>query len=52
MEDTDALHLVFFRVHDTQFALIATAEQIAHDGTSGLVGVVGAADDDDALWVE
>ena len=51
MEDAEALHLIFLRVHDTQFALIATTEQIAHDGTSGLVSVVRAADDDDALRV-
>ena len=52
VEDGEALYLVFLWVDDTQFALIVAAEQIAHDGTTRLMGVVRAADDDDALRVE
>ena len=54
----DVLHVVkgfqsldgiLFGVDDTELALIVSAYQIAHDGATGLVDVVGAANDDDAL---
>ena len=47
----DALHLVLLGVDDAQRAHIATLYEVAHDGSTGLVDVVGAADDDDAPWV-
>ena len=47
--DTDALHLILLGVDYSQLALIATAYQVAYDGSSGLVHIVGAADDNDAL---
>ena len=40
VEDLDALHLVFLGVDDAQYALIAALNNIAHDGSPGLVHVV------------
>ena len=44
----NALNGVLLRVHDAEFALIASAEQITHNRATGLVHVVRAANDDDA----
>ena len=52
VEDLDALNLVFLRVDDTQCSLIAALYDIAHDGSPGLVYVVGAAYDNNRLGVE
>ena len=51
MEHLDALHLVFLGINNTQRAFIAAVQNVAHDSSSGLVRVVRAADDDDALRV-
>ncbi len=48
----DALHFVFFRIDDAKRAFIAAAQQVAHDGATGFVHVVRAADDDNALRMQ
>ena len=48
MEDLDALHLLFLGVHDMQLAFEAAVLDVTYDSTTGLMYIVGAADDDDA----
>ena len=49
MEGLDTLYLIFLGIDNAQNTTITTAYQIAHDGATGLVRIVGAANDDDAL---
>ena len=51
VESLDALDGVLLRVDYTQVSLVVPVEKITYDGPSGLVDVVGAADDDDASWM-
>ena len=48
----DTLHLVFLGVDHSQLALVAAADEVAHDGAARLVHVVGAAYDDDARRIQ
>ena len=43
---------VLLRVDYPQVSLVVPVEKITYDSPSGLVRVVGAADDDDASWME
>jgi hypothetical protein len=52
MKGFDALDVVLFGVDDTEFTLIVSVNQISYDGATGLVDIVGAADNDDALRLE
>ena len=52
VEGSHALHLVFLGIHDAQRAAEVAAQDVAHNGASGLVDIVRAADDDDALGLE
>ena len=47
-----SLHLVLFGVYDVQVATETTILNISHDRASGLMHVVRAADDDDALRIQ
>ena len=51
VEGLDALHLVFLGIHYIQGACEAAVLDITHNGTTGLVHVVGATDNDDAPWI-
>ena len=48
----DALHLILLGIDDTERTLIVALQQVAHDGATWLVHIVGAADYDDALWFQ
>ena len=49
MEYLDALHLVFLRVDDAKGSLKTTLYEVANHGSTGLVYIIGASDDHDAL---
>ena len=49
VEGFEALHLILFGVDDAQGSLEVAFEEVADDGAAGFLGVVGAADDSDAL---
>ena len=49
VDGLDALYLVFLGIHDVQGTLEASTDNIAHNGTTWLVHIVRAANDDDAL---
>ena len=40
VEGLDALHLVFLRVDDAQYAFVSSALQVSHHGAAGLVHIV------------
>ena len=44
MKHLDALHLVFFRIDNAKRAFIATLQQVAYDGSTRLVDIVGTPD--------
>jgi hypothetical protein len=46
----DALHGVLLGVHNVKFTLVVAVKKVAHDGTTRLMYVITAADDDDTLW--
>ena len=52
MERFYSLHFVLFGVHDVQVATETTILNITHDRAPGLMHVVRAADDDDALRIQ
>ena len=51
VERLDTLHFIFLGVDDIQAAAEAAVDDITHNGTTGLMHVVGAANDDDAPWI-
>ena len=48
----DALNLFFLGIHDAQQTLVSTADEISNDGTSRLVCVIRASDDNNALGLQ
>ena len=52
MTGLDALYIVFFRVDNVEFTLIAAVDDVSDDGTTGLVDIIGAANHDDTPWIE
>ena len=49
VEHLDALYFVFLGVDDAQDAVVASLQDVTHDGTTWLVDVVRPADDSDGL---
>ena len=48
----DSLHFIFLGVYDVQRTIETTIDNIAHDRPTGLMHVVRAAYDDDALRIQ
>ena len=52
VEGLDSLHFVFLGVYNAQGSIVTATDQIAYNRAAGLMYVVRAADDDNALWVQ
>ena len=52
MEGFDPLHFFFLGVNNAQGATVTATNQVAYDRAAGLMYVVGATDNDDALRIQ
>ena len=48
----DALHHILLGIEDMKFAFETALLEVAHDSATGLLLVVAAANDDNALWIQ
>ena len=48
----DALYVVFLRVDNPKFTLIAPVDDVSDDRTTGLMDIIGAANHDDTPWIQ